>query len=57
MVKVNVRDPESPAYKEYMPLFTSNAVPHYVLIDGNKKVLNQQTGALDLQGLVKFAGK
>jgi hypothetical protein len=55
VIRVNVRDPESAAYKEYMPLSSSSHVPHFILIDGNKNVLNQQTGALDFQGLVQFA--
>ncbi len=57
MVKVNVKDAESPAYKEYMGLFKSEYVPHFVLIDSNKKVLNEHTGGLDVKGLVQFTGK
>jgi thioredoxin-related protein len=54
IVKVDVRNSNSAEYKEYMSIMNSRSVPHLIIIDKNKKTLNQHTGSMTRETLVDF---
>jgi|GEM_PF-1349621 len=57
IVKVDVRNPESAEYKQYMKLDDSKYVPHTILIDSSNKVLNKHTGAMTRETLRQFVSQ
>ncbi len=54
VVRVDVRDPNSQPYKDYIKLCDSQYVPHTILTDKNKKLLAKHTGVMTRDDLVKF---
>lgn len=54
IVKVDVRNPDSSEYQQYMNLDDSQYVPHTILIDSSKKVLAKHTGGMSKESLIEF---
>lgn len=54
IVRVDVRNPNSQPYKDYIKLMDSKYVPHTVIADKDKKLLAKHTGVMTKDDLVKF---